>query len=202
MTSPSVNLAVYTKQKRRQQRRKTICWCQSDTCAPSPRAQPKKKKKSEIITLIALAQLRQHHFKFLLCAYCFENGGARTSKPWSWFRSDESVARKIWGGDATRRATQNTDPGETWRRSRAGGFWCNPEEHPVRVAAVLLSPGSRCKQTHGDPRLRALAPEKRSLCATTRQSGAPSRAICTNILISDSQLVYLMRSLPEDGSVS
>lgn len=35
--------------------------------------------------------------RFLLRAYCFGNGGARTMKPWSarWFRAAEPVARKI-----------------------------------------------------------------------------------------------------------
>lgn len=34
---------------------------------------------------------------FYLRAYCFRNGGARTTEPWSarWFRAAEPVARKI-----------------------------------------------------------------------------------------------------------
>lgn len=40
----------------------------------------------------------------------------------------------------------------------------------IRLESQLRSPGSRCNQTNGDLRLRAPAPEKRSLCATTRQS--------------------------------
>lgn len=42
--------------------------------------------------------------------------------------------------NAKKRATQNTDLGETWLRSRVGGFWCDSEEHPVQVAAALRDP--------------------------------------------------------------
>lgn len=34
---------------------------------------------------------------------------------------------------------QNTDPGETWRRSCTGVFWCNPDKLPAGVVAYQRS---------------------------------------------------------------
>lgn len=169
-------------------------------CATAKCATKKIEIISEIITLIPpLAQLRPHNCKFLPCAYCFENGGARTATLWSarWFWSDKSVARKIWGRNGKRKATQNTDLGETWRRSRAGVFWCDSEEPPVKVAAVLCSLRSRrnqrviCVYAH--------RPLKNAVCAPPQdRAGASNRPIRTNILI----WICLWVCLPEDGSVS
>lgn len=76
------------------------------------------------------------------------------------------------------------------------GFWCDSQEHPVKVAAVLRSAGSRRNQTKSDLRLRALASEKRCLCATTRQCGGIKPTNLHNFMI----WISLKACLPEDGS--
>lgn len=155
---------------------------------------------SEIITLIPpLAQLRPHNCKFVPCAYCFENGGARTATLWSarWFWSDKSVARKIWGRNAKRKATQNADLGETWRRSRAGVFWCDSEEHPVKVAAALCS--LRSTRNQRVICVYAHRPLKNAVCAPPQDRAEASKPpIRTNVLI----WICLWACLPEDGSTS
>lgn len=166
-------------------------------------------------------ELRQHYSKnvqrFLLCAYCFGNGGARTIEQWSarWLRSAESVSRKIWGRNANWRAMQNTDPGETWWGSCTGGFWCSPEKLPVGVVVYRCS---TLRDLHAIKQMAILHLKtahkptpvfgERRLCATTRRSrDVKSSKLVYNIThLAISWVVRfwacpMSQTSPEDGGV-